>query len=100
MPRRWPRPSPASGSSTAPGGDLVVEEDLKTAIQAGHVVEAALDVFTVEPARSYALIDLEQVLATPLLGGPFASRGDEDGSSQSRKGRLPAPHAVRLRDGE
>jgi D-3-phosphoglycerate dehydrogenase len=66
----------ASLAKTKPGvriincarGELVVEEDLKAAIQSGHVAGAALDVFTVEPARSNALFGLEQVIATPHLG--------------------------------
>jgi D-3-phosphoglycerate dehydrogenase len=53
-------------------GELVVEEDLKAAIESGHVAGAALDVFTVEPARSSSLFGLEQVIATPHLGASTA----------------------------
>jgi D-3-phosphoglycerate dehydrogenase len=53
-------------------GELVVEEDLKAAIQSGHVAGAALDVFAVEPARSNALFGMEQVVATPHLGAATA----------------------------
>ncbi|MEO3428906.1 phosphoglycerate dehydrogenase [Pelagibius sp. CAU 1746] len=49
-------------------GGLVVEEDLKAAIESGHVAGAALDVFTVEPAKENVLFGLEQVVATPHLG--------------------------------
>jgi len=49
-------------------GGLVVEEDLKAAIESGHVVGAALDVFAVEPAKENPLFALEQVIATPHLG--------------------------------
>jgi D-3-phosphoglycerate dehydrogenase len=53
-------------------GELVVEEDLKAAIESGHVAGAALDVFAVEPARSNALFGMEQVVATPHLGAATA----------------------------
>ncbi len=49
-------------------GGLVVEADLKTAIESGHVAGAALDVFETEPARDNPLFELDQVIATPHLG--------------------------------
>ena len=49
-------------------GGLVVEEDLKAAIESGHVAGAALDVFAVEPAKENVLFGMEQVVATPHLG--------------------------------
>lgn len=49
-------------------GGLVVEKDLRAAIESGHVAGAALDVFEVEPARDNVLFGLEQVVATPHLG--------------------------------
>jgi D-3-phosphoglycerate dehydrogenase len=49
-------------------GGLVVEEDLKAAIESGHVAGAALDVFETEPARDNPLFELDQVIATPHLG--------------------------------
>jgi D-3-phosphoglycerate dehydrogenase / 2-oxoglutarate reductase len=53
-------------------GGLVVEEDLKAAIESGHVAGAAFDVFTVEPAKENALFGLDQVVATPHLGASTA----------------------------
>ena len=49
-------------------GALVVEADLKEAIEAGQVAGAALDVFPEEPARDRVLFGMEQVVATPHLG--------------------------------
>lgn len=49
-------------------GGLVVEADLKAAIEQGHVAGAALDVFPKEPATESVLFGLPQVVATPHLG--------------------------------
>ncbi|MEE9210104.1 MAG: phosphoglycerate dehydrogenase, partial [Kiloniellales bacterium] len=49
-------------------GGLVVEEDLKAAIESGQVAGAALDVFALEPARDNPLFAMDQVVATPHLG--------------------------------
>ena len=49
-------------------GGLVVEKDLKEAIESGHVAGAAFDVFEEEPAKSNPLFGMEQVVATPHLG--------------------------------
>jgi D-3-phosphoglycerate dehydrogenase len=53
-------------------GGLVVEEDLRDAIKSGHVAGAAVDVFTVEPARANPLFGLDQVVVTPHLGAATA----------------------------
>jgi D-3-phosphoglycerate dehydrogenase / 2-oxoglutarate reductase len=49
-------------------GGLVVEADLKAAIESGHVAGAALDVFEEEPAKTNILFGLENVVCTPHLG--------------------------------
>lgn len=49
-------------------GGLVVEADLKVAIEEGHVAGAALDVFEEEPAKENPLFGLEAVICTPHLG--------------------------------
>ncbi|MEQ8827045.1 MAG: phosphoglycerate dehydrogenase, partial [Parvibaculum sp.] len=49
-------------------GGLIVEADLKAAIESGHVAGAALDVFEEEPAKENPLFGMEQVICTPHLG--------------------------------
>jgi len=49
-------------------GGLIVEEDLKAAIEAGHVAGAALDVFKTEPAKENMLFGMDKVVCTPHLG--------------------------------
>jgi D-3-phosphoglycerate dehydrogenase len=49
-------------------GGLIVEADLKAAIESGHVAGAALDVFAEEPAKQNPLFGLEDVVVTPHLG--------------------------------
>jgi len=54
-------------------GGLVVEADVKAAIESGTVAGAAFDVFEVEPAKENVLFGLENVVLTPHLG---ASTGE------------------------
>ncbi len=49
-------------------GGLIVEADLKAAIESGHVAAAAFDVFEEEPAKENVLFGMEQVVCTPHLG--------------------------------
>jgi len=49
-------------------GGLVVEDDLRAAIDSGKVAGAAIDVFSAEPAKENALFGSEAVVATPHLG--------------------------------
>ncbi|MBL8672583.1 MAG: phosphoglycerate dehydrogenase [Alphaproteobacteria bacterium] len=49
-------------------GGLVVEADLKAALDAGIVAGAALDVFVEEPAKQNPLFGDERVICTPHLG--------------------------------
>ena len=49
-------------------GGLVVETDLRAALDSGHVAGAAFDVFVEEPARENPLFGHPNVVATPHLG--------------------------------
>src|SRR5262249_2408600 len=49
-------------------GGLVIEEDLKAALDAGIVAGVALDVFPVEPVTTNVLFGRDDVIATPHLG--------------------------------
>ncbi len=49
-------------------GGLIVEADLKAAIEAGQVAGAALDVLEEEPAKTNVLFGMEDVVLTPHLG--------------------------------
>lgn len=49
-------------------GGLIVEEDLKAALESGKVAGAALDVFGVEPATESIFFGMPNVICTPHLG--------------------------------
>lgn len=53
-------------------GGLVVEDDLRAALDSGHVAGAAFDVFVTEPATENALFGQENFVATPHLGAATA----------------------------
>jgi D-3-phosphoglycerate dehydrogenase len=49
-------------------GGLVVEEDLRAALESGKVAGAAVDVFTEEPAINNVLFGAPNIICTPHLG--------------------------------
>ena len=49
-------------------GGLVVEKDLRAALDSGHVAGAAFDVFENEPAKENVLFGFDNVVTTPHLG--------------------------------
>ena len=49
-------------------GELIVEGDLKAALESGQVGGVALDVYPEEPPGDYSLFGMDGVVATPHLG--------------------------------
>jgi phosphoglycerate dehydrogenase-like enzyme len=78
-------------------GAVIAEEALIAALQAGTIGGAGLDVFAEEPLKpGHALLTMDQVLATPHVGG--VTRQSYDGIAAAvaanvtavREGRPPA----------
>jgi D-3-phosphoglycerate dehydrogenase / 2-oxoglutarate reductase len=60
-------------------GPLIVDEDLKAALDSGQVGGAALDVFREEPATEHPLFGYPNVIVTPHLGASTAEATDRAG---------------------
>jgi D-3-phosphoglycerate dehydrogenase len=60
-------------------GPLVVDEDLKAALDSGKVGGAALDVFQTEPMTEHPLFGYPNVIVTPHLGASTAEATDRAG---------------------
>ena len=60
-------------------GPLVVDEDLKAALDSGKVAGAALDVFREEPMTEHPLFGYPNVIVTPHLGASTAEATDRAG---------------------
>jgi D-3-phosphoglycerate dehydrogenase len=60
-------------------GGLLVDDDLKAAIDSGKVAGAALDVFREEPATNHPLFGYPNVVVTPHLGASTAEATDRAG---------------------
>jgi D-3-phosphoglycerate dehydrogenase / 2-oxoglutarate reductase len=50
-------------------GELIDEAALAQALRQGHIAGAALDVFSEEPLRNSPLVELDNVILTPHIGG-------------------------------
>jgi D-3-phosphoglycerate dehydrogenase len=60
-------------------GPLIVDEDLKAALDSGRVAGAALDVFRSEPITEHPLFGYPNVIVTPHLGASTAEATDRAG---------------------
>jgi D-3-phosphoglycerate dehydrogenase / 2-oxoglutarate reductase len=60
-------------------GPLVVDDDLRAAIDSGKVAGAALDVFRQEPTTEHPLFGYPNVIVTPHLGASTAEATDRAG---------------------
>jgi len=60
-------------------GPLVVDEDLKAALDSGKVGGAAIDVFREEPVTNHPLFGYPNVIVTPHLGASTAEATDRAG---------------------
>ena len=60
-------------------GKLLVDDDLKAALDSGKVGGAALDVFREEPVTEHALFGYPNVIVTPHLGASTAEATDRAG---------------------
>jgi D-3-phosphoglycerate dehydrogenase len=60
-------------------GPLIVDEDLKAALDTGKVGGAALDVFREEPVTDHPLFGYPNVIVTPHLGASTAEATDRAG---------------------
>jgi D-3-phosphoglycerate dehydrogenase / 2-oxoglutarate reductase len=60
-------------------GPLVVDDDLKAALDSGKVAGAALDVFRTEPITDHPLFGYPNVIVTPHLGASTAEATDRAG---------------------
>ena len=60
-------------------GPLVVDDDLRAALDSGKVGGAALDVFSSEPVTDHALFGYPNVIVTPHLGASTSEATDRAG---------------------
>ncbi|MFL5854334.1 MAG: NAD(P)-dependent oxidoreductase [Solirubrobacteraceae bacterium] len=66
-------------------GPLVVDEDLRAALDSGKVGGAALDVFRTEPITDHPLFGYPNVIVTPHLGASTAEATDRAGEQAAEQ---------------
>src|SRR3954467_1942452 len=66
-------------------GPLVVDEDLKGALDSGKVGGAALDVFREEPVTDHPLFSYPNVVVTPHLGASTSEATDRAGAQAAEQ---------------
>jgi len=66
-------------------GPLIVDEDLRAALDSGKVAGAALDVFRSEPVTDHPLFGYPNVIVTPHLGASTAEATDRAGYQASEQ---------------
>jgi D-3-phosphoglycerate dehydrogenase len=68
-------------------GPLIVDEDLKAALDSGQVCGAALDVFRSEPVTDHPLFGYPNVIVTPHLGASTVEATDRAGRQAAEQVR-------------
>ena len=69
-------------------GGLIDEEALETALEAGEIGGAAIDVFSAEPSTDLPFFSRENVVVTPHLGASTAEAQEKAGVSVAKSVRL------------
>lgn len=75
-------------------GELVNESDLAEALKRGQVAAAAIDVFAEEPPKNSPLVELENVVLTPHIGGSTREAQEAVGVQIARQVKEYLKHGV------
>jgi D-3-phosphoglycerate dehydrogenase len=77
--RSLPKLKPGVRLVNCARGELIDEEALAEALRSGHVAGAALDVFQTEPLKNSPLLEFDNVILTPHIGGSTQEAQDAVG---------------------